>query len=121
MLKQVDDQMRLGGATPDQIQRSLVTTKKVYAEIIAHPELPTPQLLQRIDTIGAVDLRTFPKEDLHDMSVDQVVKGYATLVTPWFRYFLAFNPADYLVKLQCPVLALDGTLDMQVNAGSEPG
>jgi len=116
MLKQVDDQMRLGGATPDQIQRSLATTKKVYAEIIAHPELPAPQLEQRIDTIAAADLRTFPKEDLHGMSVEQIEKGYSTIVTPWFRYFLAFNPGDYIVKVKCPVLALDGTLDMQVNA-----
>jgi fermentation-respiration switch protein FrsA (DUF1100 family) len=32
------------------------------------------------------------------------------------RYFLAVDPADYLAKVKCPVLALDGTLDMQVNA-----
>ncbi len=116
MLKQVDDQLRLGGATTDQIQRSLATYKKVYAEIVAHLELPAPQLLQRVDTIAAVDLRTFPKEDLHGQSIDQIIKANAVLVTPWYRYFLAFNPADYLIKVKCPVLALDGTLDMQVNA-----
>jgi uncharacterized protein len=116
MLKQVDDQLRLGGASPDQIQRSLATTKKVYAEIIAHPELSAPRLEQQIDTIETVDLRTFPKEDLHGQSIDQILKANAAIVTPWYRYFLAFNPADYLVKIKCPALALDGTLDMQVNA-----
>ncbi|MFI5162128.1 MAG: alpha/beta hydrolase family protein [Sphingobacteriales bacterium] len=116
MLKQVDDQLRLGGATPDQIQRSLAVYKKAYAEIFAHPELPAAQLEQQIDTIEARDLRTFPKEDLHGQSVDKILKTNATLVTPWFRHFLAFNPADYLMKVKCPVLALDGTLDMQVNA-----
>jgi hypothetical protein len=36
--------------------------------------------------------------------------------SPWYRYFIAFNPADYLTKVKCPVLAIDGTLDMQVNS-----
>ncbi len=116
MLKQVDDQLRLGGDTPDQIQRSLAIYKKTYAEIVAHPELPAAQLEQQIDTIEARDLRTFTKEDLHGQSIDQILKANATLVTPWFRFFFAFNLADYLVKVKCPVLALDGTLDMQVNA-----
>lgn len=38
------------------------------------------------------------------------------LLTSWYRYFIAFNPQDYLMKVKCPVLALDGTKDMQVNA-----
>ncbi|MDN5211170.1 alpha/beta fold hydrolase [Fulvivirgaceae bacterium BMA12] len=32
----------------------------------------------------------------------------------WMRTFLRFNPADYLVQVKCPVLALNGTLDLQV-------
>ncbi len=32
----------------------------------------------------------------------------------WMRTFLRFNPADYLVQVTCPVLALNGTLDLQV-------
>lgn len=33
---------------------------------------------------------------------------------PWFNYFLKFNPADYLSKVNCPVLALNGEKDIQV-------
>jgi len=33
---------------------------------------------------------------------------------PWFRYFLAYDPAPTLAKVQCPVLAINGELDLQV-------
>jgi len=32
----------------------------------------------------------------------------------WFRYFLSINPANYLEKLSCKVLALNGEKDLQV-------
>ena len=39
------------------------------------------------------------------------------LTTPWFKYFMKLNPADYLSKITCPVLALNGEKDIQVSAG----
>jgi len=34
--------------------------------------------------------------------------------TPWFRTFLKLDPAEYLRKLTCPVLVMNGELDLQV-------
>lgn len=36
------------------------------------------------------------------------------VMSPWFRYFLRFNPKEYLEKVKCPVLALNGEKDLQV-------
>jgi len=36
------------------------------------------------------------------------------LTSPWFRYFLTYDPATALRKVTCPVLALNGSLDKQV-------
>ncbi|MBJ6119362.1 alpha/beta fold hydrolase [Pontibacter sp. BT310] len=38
----------------------------------------------------------------------------AQLSSPWTRYFLGYNPAPTLQKLKMPVLALNGTKDLQV-------
>jgi len=38
----------------------------------------------------------------------------AQLQSPWFRYFMAFNPGEYLEQLTCKVLALNGERDIQV-------
>ena len=37
-------------------------------------------------------------------------------LTPWMRYFLTFNPRPALEKIRVPVLALNGELDVQVDA-----
>lgn len=34
--------------------------------------------------------------------------------SPWFRYFLTYDPAPALAKVKCPVLALNGEKDLQV-------
>ncbi len=36
--------------------------------------------------------------------------------SPWFRFFVAFDPATVLTKVRCPVLAFFGALDFQVPA-----
>jgi uncharacterized protein len=40
----------------------------------------------------------------------------AKLATPWFKYFLAYDPRPTLQKVTCPVLALNGEKDLQVPA-----
>ena len=37
-------------------------------------------------------------------------------LTPWMRYFLIFDPRPALEKIRVPVLALNGELDVQVDA-----
>jgi uncharacterized protein len=39
-----------------------------------------------------------------------------TFNSPWFRFFLAYDPLPTLRKVKCPVLAMDGSLDLQVPA-----
>ncbi|MCB0258835.1 MAG: prolyl oligopeptidase family serine peptidase, partial [Calditrichaeota bacterium] len=47
-------------------------------------------------------------------SPDQLKLRLKTLVSPWFRYFLNYDPAPTLQKVACPVLALNGEKDLQV-------
>lgn len=39
-----------------------------------------------------------------------------TFFTTWFRYFLAYDPGPSWQKVKCPVLALNGSEDIQVSA-----
>lgn len=36
-------------------------------------------------------------------------------LSPWFRFFLSYDPRPALSKVRCPVLALNGSLDLQVD------
>ncbi|REG89410.1 alpha/beta hydrolase family protein [Winogradskyella sediminis] len=53
-----------------------------------------------------------PKENINAFIDSQV----NTSIKPWSRYFLQYNPADEIEKLQIPVLSLNGSKDTQVNA-----
>jgi hypothetical protein len=46
-----------------------------------------------------------------EAAVDAQIKA---LTSPWFRYFLVYDPAGALRKVRCPVLALNGEKDLQV-------
>jgi uncharacterized protein len=46
----------------------------------------------------------------------QLFASIDTYLNPWFRYFIQFNPKDYLSKTACRVLAINGEKDVQVTA-----
>lgn len=37
------------------------------------------------------------------------------MLNPWFRFFLAYDPRPALTRVRCPLLALNGSLDLQVD------
>ena len=53
-----------------------------------------------------------PEKNINAFITSQV----NTSIKPWSRYFLQYNPADEIEKLQIPVLSLNGSKDTQVNA-----
>jgi len=53
------------------------------------------------------------KKELGDLS-QATSAQLARVLTPWFRYFLTYDPRPTLSKVRCPVLALSGEKDLQV-------
>ena len=66
-------------------------------------------VIEQMKLRGA-DMATVPPGAI-DAQADAAVKQMAT---PWMRRFLTLDPAAYLSKVTCPVLALNGSLDTQV-------
>ncbi|MDB5097804.1 MAG: alpha/beta hydrolase [Cyanobacteria bacterium RYN_339] len=64
-------------------------------------------------------LRPLAREDGHGHAlltpaeVDQQAEAAAS---PWFRYFVNYDPASTLARVKAPTLALNGDLDLQVPA-----
>lgn len=78
----------------------LPTAKK---EILAYMELEKERLSTNEKTILEASLKQF----------DQT---FQRISSPWFRYFLQYEPASSLQKVTCPVLAINGSKDLQVDA-----
>lgn len=62
-------------------------------------------------------VRTIPAESLKDERIKkQVADGINTMTSPWYLHFMRYDPTADLQKIQCPVLALNGERDVQVDA-----
>jgi fermentation-respiration switch protein FrsA (DUF1100 family) len=79
------------GGTKDQIEAKL---RKYYAEEIA--KLSEEEKKQE------------------ELSEAQIKAQLKQVLSPWFRYFLTYDPKPTLEKVTCPVLALVGEKDLQV-------
>jgi hypothetical protein len=60
--------------------------------------------------LRVADMASVPPSAI-DAQADAAVRQMAT---PWMKRFLTLDPAQYLSKVTCPVLALNGSLDTQV-------
>ena len=70
------------------------------------------------------DLTAYLKENIKDKDIflipqnmkedDFINKTVNQIATPWFVYFIKFNPAIYLENVKCPILAINGEKDVQV-------
>ncbi|MFT8777485.1 MAG: CocE/NonD family hydrolase [Gluconacetobacter liquefaciens] len=54
----------------------------------------------------------------HGHPSDTVPPEIRVVSSPWFRWFLAYDPPTDLEKVRCPVLALGGSKDIQVEANT---
>ncbi len=96
------------GAPDEYIARRKSFDQSLYDAIIAAPSAEAARA--RADALVAQGV----KDKVVDPNEAQSLAADST--SPWERYFLAYDPAPALQKLTVPVLAINGSLDLQVPA-----
>ncbi|MEI6683269.1 MAG: alpha/beta hydrolase [Bacteroidota bacterium] len=66
------------------------------------------------DLFTAMDKKNARDTSYHKQTEEAISAEIKTLTSPWFRCFLTLDPQDYLTKVKCPLLAINGSLDLQV-------
>ncbi len=63
------------------------------------------------------EINKLPAADQEKLGpVDQVVNSQVDAISsPWFQFFLTYEPSTSLEKVTCPVLAINGGKDLQVD------
>lgn len=116
MIKQTTDQLKLAGASADAIASTSATNQKVYALMKQNAGLPAKEVNEKVSTLLLEEFSKYPADALGGANINDLVKKTVSgISSPWYHYFISFNPADYLTKVKCPVLAINGTLDSQVD------
>lgn len=112
------EQIRLidqaAGVSKEKIDNALKAEEELFRILKQQPnqekaaDMMTEVLERNIDE----DKNATPEEkDQAKSSIPREIKQINTL---WFRTFIDTDPRDYLSKVKCPVLALNGAKDLQV-------
>ena len=94
---------------PDSVIRSRLTFQKALLAI-AQEDLDSLALVARVAGL----LRA---QHVDSTTAERVRPQVASLLNPWARWFLNYDPRPTLRRVHCPVLALNGSKDVQVPAG----
>lgn len=116
LLKQTELVYRAEGAEEPLIEAVLGLNKIIY-ETIAQ-ESDSLKMHEIIMERGIKYLRDLP-EPLNTLPVFSKQMLQSTLdqaLSPWFRFFISYDPGPALESLEIPTLALYGTNDLQVSA-----
>jgi pimeloyl-ACP methyl ester carboxylesterase len=106
-----------GVSDPAQLERQRVV-QEVLMETVQEAAPGTS--LEKMASDAAVRLRQeLPEDDPARDDLESFAEaGVARLASPWFRFFLEHDPSQPLQTLSCPVLALVGSKDVQVDAAT---
>jgi fermentation-respiration switch protein FrsA (DUF1100 family) len=114
LLLQTELIMKVNGDSDEAIQRDLKVYRSIYNEILSDKnDEEIEQSLESILTEAFDFLSEKEKQEAGDkkMFIEGQMK---TLLSPWFRYFVKYDPYPTLKKVKCPVLAINGEKDLQV-------
>jgi uncharacterized protein len=93
------------------VQRALLDLAKSNLDSAALAAKLKPLLKEAMSDLSPADSQALSSADTSNQAVEQQVKQ---VLTPWFHYFLNYDPRPALTKLRQPVLAINGDKDVQV-------
>lgn len=101
--------------TPEEIDNSVKLSDQMYQALLkAKNEKEAAKVLnQKWDQICS---RLTPEEqERYEFTPQRKAAAIQQLVSPWFYTFIHFDPKPYIKKMRCPVLAIGGEKDLQVD------
>jgi len=104
---------RASGMPESDIERLIQINEELFKVMVKSNDLDRLEedLTHTLTEIFEKDTSLVPEgatiEDLVEVQISQ-------FLSPWMQYFIKYNPAPALEKVDCPVLAINGEKDLQV-------
>lgn len=108
---------KAGGASDDLLAMNQKINKRLYELIIKHED-DLPKAKAGIKEYMDTEIKRLSEDDQTKMKAGlaNFDQSFQQVSSPWFRFFLAYDPASSIEKMSCPVLAINGAKDLQVDA-----
>jgi pimeloyl-ACP methyl ester carboxylesterase len=116
LIRQSGDILRANGATEMLIQINAKAQRRMFAIVRSEPDSAAvvAKLNAAADSVAAEIGAMDPTQA--EMAKQTMRRGSQMMASPWFRYLLTIDPAATLRTVKVPVLAINGSLDLQVAA-----
>ena len=103
------------GASAEAAARNNALQKKMFA--IVKAEKDDAQATAKIEAITAEYVEQLSDEEKKALEgLEELGNARVKMIlSPWFRHFLTYDPAPVLKRVKCPVLAINGEKDLQVD------
>ena len=113
LLKQNERIFDAMGIASERKQNLLTLLDRFFTAMTSN--MTEDEIRQQVDEIvrKQLEINGVPPAQQDETQVQALVEQS---LTPWMRYFLAFDPRPALEAIRVPVLALNGELDVQVDA-----
>ena len=102
------------GGKPYNIAETTKLNAELYRIVKNEPDSATAMKLMVQAVELAVKSDTSIAESEKNSQVKQSIAGLPVMTSPWMRTFLILDPQQYLSKVKCAVLSLNGSKDVQV-------
>lgn len=112
-LLQVRSRVEVQGAPPAQVQAALETNRRLLRAVAGARD--SADAAARVEAAKQEVLAGLP-EDKRSAAATRMGASIPQLLAPWMRFFLGYDPRGALRRVRVPVLALGGSLDVQVPA-----
>lgn len=105
--------LKAAGASEEKVAHQRQLQEKMFAAVKQKDNAEADKQLSEIFAAELDQLSDAEKKAVGNASAAAEVQRKAIL-TPWFRYFLTYDPRPTLAQVKCPVLAVIGERDLQV-------
>ncbi|MDE0957212.1 MAG: alpha/beta fold hydrolase [Planctomycetota bacterium] len=109
LVKQNELISRASGVEQQVIDRGLKLSRQLFA-VLREDDISKEVTRSKIEEL----VRKSPDLPGGEAGDGEVARVIAELEIPWIRWFVRHDPAPILEKVRCPVLAINGSLDLQV-------
>ena len=106
--------LKAEGADKETIKKELQVYRSIYNVLLTDKD--DEQMKQALTDILSEAYDSLSKEEKTEAGNKEImIKAQLdVLLSPWFRYFVQYDPYLTLTKVKCPVLAINGEKDLQV-------
>lgn len=106
--------LRANGEPEDQIKKGSLLNERLYDILLSENDsAATSAQLREVFEKAYNEMTDAEKTEIGDKDIF-MERQFGMMQSPWFKYFLAYDPYETLTKVGCPVLALNGAKDLQV-------